>query len=100
MDNFPPSKRTVAAHKVLRIAIIIATGLLTAGGSIISQESQSTRNTGRILQFVGYAIFAALIAFFFGAHVRFYHMRHSFIPTSRKVWHPALLYSPAQSKEN
>lgn len=85
MDNYPPSKRTQAAHKLLRIAILIATGLLVGGGSIISQESKSTRDIGRTLQLVGYAVFAALICFFFGAHVRFFRMRHSFIPTSRKV---------------
>ncbi|CAH0053687.1 unnamed protein product [Clonostachys solani] len=94
MDNYPPSKRTQAAHKLLRIAILIATGLLIGGGSIISQDSKTTRDIGRTLQLVGYAVFAALICFFFGAHVRFFRMRHSFIPTSRKVNLAALAALP------
>ncbi|VUC36210.1 unnamed protein product [Clonostachys rosea] len=94
MDNYPPSKRIDMAARMLRIAILIATGLLIGGGSIISQDSKSTRDTGRILQIVGYAVFAALICFFFGAQVRFFRMRHSFIPTSRKVNLAALAATP------
>jgi hypothetical protein len=85
MDNFPPSNRIDQATRALRISILLAAALLTAGGSIISQQSQSTRDLGRILQLVGYAIFAAVIAFLIAAHIRFWGMKQSLIPTSRRV---------------
>ncbi|CAG9983615.1 unnamed protein product [Clonostachys byssicola] len=94
MDNFPPSKRIDQATRALRISILLAAILLTVGGSLISQPSQSTRDLGRILQLVGYAIFAAVIAFLIAAHIRFWSMKQSLIPTSRRVILGALASGP------
>lgn len=98
MDNFPPSNRIDQATRALRISILLAAALLTAGGSLISQPSQSTRDLGRILQLVGYAIFAAVIAFLIAAHIRFWGMKQSLIPTSRRVGLRLPFYVPCLIK--
>jgi hypothetical protein len=85
MDNFPPSKSTVKLTKAVRISVLIAVALLSSGGSIISQDDENVRKTGRILQLAGYGLFAALLIYLIGALARFWSMRRSLTPCSRRV---------------
>jgi hypothetical protein len=91
MDNFPPSKKTVLLTKAMRISVIVAIALLSSGGSIISQDDENVRKIGRILQLAGYGLFAALLIYLIGALTRFWSMRRSLTPCSRRVRSPRVV---------
>ena len=73
---------------LVRLAVVPAIGLLTAGGAL--DGSASTMNLAKILALLGYAIFAAMLAVLIAIETHFLVMKKSsLIPTSQRVSSPS-----------
>ena len=81
LDNYSHNPWSDRIALGLRLALVVAIGLISAGGGLYSSD----RSTARVLSLVGYIIFSVMLAILVAMELYFFMKRSELIPTSRKV---------------
>lgn len=76
--------------------MVLAVGLLAAGGGIGSGESSDSRTIGRILSLVGYIVFAVILILLMIAALHFWRKKETLLLSSHKVRHQYALTNISQ----
>lgn len=87
LDNYSSNPRTNKIGTILRLCIVIAIGLLAAGGGVSSIGTPSAMNTSRTLTLVGYIVFAVVLAVLISMMSYFWRKKHTLLPSSQTVCH-------------
>ncbi|PTB65666.1 hypothetical protein BBK36DRAFT_1121231 [Trichoderma citrinoviride] len=95
LDNYTTPSRAKTITALMRATIIIAIGLLAAGGGISSLGTPSATHLSRTLTLVGYIVFAVMHAALVAIMSFFYRRRKdTLVPSSRTIIRAGLLASP------
>ncbi|KAM0246893.1 hypothetical protein ACHAQJ_010051 [Trichoderma viride] len=94
LDNYSSNPQANKIGTVLRLCIIVAIGLLAAGGGVSSAGTSSAMNTSRTLTLVGYIVFAVVHVVLISIMLFFWKKKHTLLPSSQTVLRGGLLASP------